>query len=438
MPAVEPSVFHHPTLLGKTVFILGAGFSKPLGLPLIADFIPEGLNLLKRHAWDDQCPWDSDSRKEDGQLVADLQNVLGSRLTMLRALGSGEPTIEDVFCAVDLLGEAGDGESKKPARPLLEKFVRRVCRLGMARHGEALKNFDSGLVDQPFAPQVSHVHFKSQPVRKGSSGLHALQFDPEKGQRPGQQVCAYSAFLSQIAESCAHIHKPVEKEIERYAHPAILSLNYDLVIETKLDAFAYAPLKAWYGSGVVNEDETFKDREAEAAFPWLVREKNSSGAIASLMLSLLKLHGSVNWVSGLSKSAVARTPEKVIVRPQEDGAEREEAPLILPTWQRDPLASTVFDKVLREARIHLRLASRIVIIGYSLPPTDRYLRYLLADAFDTPEQPALEICNGWDEPRCRERVRRMIGARAAEGEMRVCPGGFLEYVAAQRQSELLA
>ncbi len=305
----------------------------------------------------------------------------------------------------------------------------------MARHAEALKSFDAGLVEQPFAPQVSHVHFKSRLVGSGSDGSHALQLDPKKGQGPGQQVCAYSAFLSQIAESCAQINKPDKPEIERYAHPAILSLNYDMVIETKLDAFAYAPLEAWYGSGVVNEDETFKDREAEAAFPWLVREKNSSGAIAPLMLSLLKLHGSVNWVSN---PANAGTPKSVTVQPLEPKEESKEAPLNFPTWQRDPLATTFFDQVLREARIHLRLASRIVIIGYSLPHTDRYLRYLLANAFDTPEQPALEICNGWDKPRCHEQVRRMIGARAADWDMRAYPGGFLEFVATQRQSELLA
>ncbi len=122
MPAVEPSVFHHPRLLGKTVFILGAGFSKLLGLPLIADFIPEGLSLLKRHAWEKRPADDPDKalRDQDGQLVLELQQVLGSRLAMLRALGGREPTIEDVFCAVDLLGEAGDRKVKNPARPLLE------------------------------------------------------------------------------------------------------------------------------------------------------------------------------------------------------------------------------------------------------------------------------------------------------------------------------
>jgi hypothetical protein len=88
----------------------------------------------------------------------------------------------------------------------------------------------------------------------------------------------------------------------------------------------------------------------------------------------------------------------------------ENTPIIPPTWRKTAAGETVFARLLGEALKHMRLAARIVIVGYSMPNTDSYFRYLLAEALGTPTLPSIEV---WDINRehMQQRVEAMFGSK---------------------------
>jgi hypothetical protein len=118
-------------------------------------------------------------------------------------------------------------------------------------------------------------------------------------------------------------------------------------------------------------------------------------------LQVLKLHGSVNWVN--FPEYLSSSEEKA--RPalgQEEDWELEPGPLgprvfgdyselrnkgfspllLPPTWRKDlgtdQYARYNFSSVWDGAVAALRTATNVIILGYSVPPTDLHFRYLLA------------------------------------------------------------
>lgn len=132
-----------------------------------------------------------------------------------------------------------------------------------------------------------------------------------------------------------------------------ISFNYDAIVEASLRrlniTFGYG-----FGKGSVNYD---------------------ASAIASpknYEVPVLKLHGSTNWGSRQGKGrafTVFRSYENV----RASGIAPEIVP---PTWDK------VFEKQLIyvwEAAIHaIENATRIVVIGFSIPQTDMHFKYLMA------------------------------------------------------------
>lgn len=221
-------------------------------------------------------------------------------------------------------------------------------------------------------------------------------------------MCLYQAFLSQVLSE-PHSYGPgFLYDRKQYAGPAIVSLNYDMVVEKKLETITPNPTgqtkQCYYGYGVSRESPDWDENQH--------------------CLPLIKLHGSVNWQRQCQccVQTIGNWECKTAVND----------PMIFPSWQRISLAGTVFAKLLDEARIHLRLASRIVFIGYSLPPTDRYIRYLLADVLDTIELPEIEIANRWDDETALRHVTDMMGSRIANKLSRNYSDGLIGLVKSKR------
>jgi hypothetical protein len=87
---------------------------------------------------------------------------------------------------------------------------------------------------------------------------------------------------------------------------------------------------------------------------------------------VLKLHGSVNW----AVPKKARTRFKVHSSYREV-VQRQLVPQIIPpTWKKD--SKGAFDEIWSSALRSLSAATRVVIVGFSIPPTDLHFKYLLA------------------------------------------------------------
>jgi hypothetical protein len=138
----------------------------------------------------------------------------------------------------------------------------------------------------------------------------------------------------------------------------ILSFNYDLTIEEALRSLG---VSFNYGFGKQNV------------------HKNDSGHDEKSELLLLKLHGSINW-SVCSDDDYQGMYEIDKVNLFTDFAALSQAqmrPLLIPpTWRKVPIGG--LSEVWQRAVEALVTATRIIIVGYSMPIIDQHFKYLLA------------------------------------------------------------
>jgi len=114
-------------------------------------------------------------------------------------------------------------------------------------------------------------------------------------------------------------------------------------------------------------------------------------------VELLKLHGSVNWaqcnkckkvmikeLGNATSGVIERNGDIARLRPSRvigsihcQGAEREQPFIVPPTWNKSEHYAAI-SPVWRRAAERLGQAENIFVIGYSLPQTDQFFRYLYA------------------------------------------------------------
>jgi SIR2-like domain len=174
----------------------------------------------------------------------------------------------------------------------------------------------------------------------------------ESGMRSGRvghhyRCPIYDYFLLSI------IDYPSERREDR--RDTIITFNYDLLIEQALRNLGI-PFEYGFRNELPEYDSS----------SFCSRESNSRE------IGLLKLHGSLNW------AVRENAGDKMTVFGTYDDVRKESLnPMLLPpTWQKvfRPQLSEVWDMAVRE----LQDATRIIILGYSMPPTDLHFKYLLA------------------------------------------------------------
>lgn len=110
---------------------------------------------------------------------------------------------------------------------------------------------------------------------------------------------------------------------------------------------------------------------------------------------LLKLHGSINWFvhsgfplaegipideSRRGRTLIARARHSVSLPPMRDG-EMLSPIIITPVLHKAMLRIPLLDSLWHTARARLPSCDRLIIIGYSFPPTDFHVRRLLRESF---------------------------------------------------------
>lgn len=147
---------------------------------------------------------------------------------------------------------------------------------------------------------------------------------------------------------------PVDRNPDR--RDTIISFNYDLLIDDAL-----RNLEIPFSYGLSTDDANFLTAEVCRPEP-----------VAEDTIRVLKLHGSVNW-AGPSKRG-----EKIAIYDSYDEVrKKDQSPFLAPpTWRKilGGQLSVVWDKAVES----LRTATRLFVIGYSIPPTDQHFKYLLA------------------------------------------------------------
>ena len=416
-----PYTLKRPRLPGKTVYIVGSGLNFPLGIPVMQNFIHDGIKELARNAWNSKTP--DRKRKSLEKTLESIRNIVNIQRRVLN-YGDAQPTMEDLCSLVHLAGT-------KEQQDDVSDFIRQVC-LTAGREwdgGWKFRKNDNLLIQRE--------HFITQ------SAHETAQLGPSSMGRDLLRVDLYESFLSQLrfpseTITCEPRFKEASPDLCRNA---IVTFNYDTVFEDVMKRLEsrvgpVPALEPYYGSF------------SEGAERWNIcgtigKKSRANTPLRDNQFPIIKIHGSINWVRHKR-----RNPEEHWVEKNDPAIERKSKasdhfPVILPSWQRSDFNDTVYEPLVRNAIEHLRLASRWVFIGYSLPMTDLSIRYLLKVALDSPQLPEIEVClkepgsQQEAEEAVKKRMAEMLGRNAANQIRRgkVFHEGFESYVKLRKENE---
>ncbi len=306
---------------GKTIYVLGAGASVHSGAPLLRDFLLRSQELhwapkpFYTHAHLGIRHNDSFER---------LFKWLGEANLGLEVLDSDN--LEDVFSIIELGYEASvDGYAD------LRKAVSRVL----------------------FETLAVTINFRLD--------RNAGYFDPN-----------YRTLLNHLIQSEEQRRKLVASE--RFQRDSLITFNYDLLLDLSMAA---SRMKINYGMGEPGVDS------------W----------------NLFKLHGSMNWM--FHPECQTPSDDRINVIPTAEvqkwffpideenfhlnnvqlqannfmckvcsSGGTVDAAFVPPTWSKSPLRGNI-SRVWSSAIASMRDAEQIVVIGYSLPETDTFFKYML-------------------------------------------------------------
>jgi hypothetical protein len=312
----------------RNVYILGAGFSADAGLPLIKDF----MNRMR-----DAVAWLEEQGDRKGEVSA-IERMLDFRLKASAAayrVPLDVENIEELFSLASASGSAELSDQVTLAIAATLDFCRATAR-PPDRGRIAVSKIDGG--------------------KWGTSQPRNWQLSVQNEQRtdgtPGASVYSCPIYEFYLGLLCGYFN-----EVEPGRRDTLISLNYDTVVEDALwdldVPFCYADSQQveWQS----HRPDHFAQPEREP-------------------VRLLKLHGSVNLTTRMSEDFGLRVWAYGSYRDLLDAGNM--PVLVAPTWQKQ--LSGYLSAVWRDAVSALRTATRVVILGYSVPQTDQHFRYLLA------------------------------------------------------------
>lgn len=293
------------------VYIVGAGFSRSRGIPVVRDF----LNVMRNA---------SQHFEEigDKETVQQMNDVFEFRHKAAGAAYRTNLNIEDIE---QLFSLASAQNANRLDKSIIESISATIDYATMVGRTETIR---VGL-DQAVIPNVPTFH-RLGSSRNLTDGLYELG-----------DITIYDL-----------LHLLMLNQLDKRAelqNNAIISFNYDLVIEESLKAlnipFHYGVKRTHFSdSGYCDITNGF---------------------------SLLKLHGSINWTRG------KRGQSLNIHSSYKEAKESKLTKVLLPpTWQKT--FHGPFQQVWTAAIEEIKKATRIIVLGFSLPETDIHFKYLLS------------------------------------------------------------
>jgi hypothetical protein len=342
----------------KTVYVLGAGFSKPAGFPLQRELYPK---LVKKVF-----------------------------LSSLRVLGD---TYLPFYISLDVfsfLGAAGFINHKNgrllfnlSLEDLFTLLDRVIHDRGTFCGYEWATRRDDPVAAASPSDRPSLIEVRDRLVRSILAILHGCSDTHSK--RKHSIFRQFAAFLISRRLAAGQTHDPF----------SIISLNWDTLLEDSI-------YRVLADSGGISNNTAMADVDycvytyPLKGSPHMPSTKQKAAKIYNL--KVLKLHGSATWLrcpnsnvvyTGLgskesSLDLYVKPRESPLVRQYSDVRERT-APPILEPYIITPSFTKVFDlpqiqATWHNAYVELREASEVIFIGYSLPDADHQVRTLLRRA----------------------------------------------------------
>jgi NAD-dependent SIR2 family protein deacetylase len=395
------------THIDRNVYLLGAGASAEAGAPLIKNFLDAARELLDSPA----APLDEIERDH-------FRTVFDFRRKMAQArekIHIDLDDIEQLFGLVEMSQRLG--ETTAETRKSTVYLIAKTLQVLIEQNATQRRTFYIG-VREKYVPQlIKDYRAPKIPIYAPTR----ISFD------------AYQFFAGMVAG----VYDDPDKR--KFREDTIITFNYDLVCEHALRTHG---IEADYALS----KEIVNDR----------RDAPTSTT------EVLKLHGSTNWgICDKCHKNVVILPQKVTDSPAEFrnlictgcGSASEFVPLLVPpSWDKSDYAE-VLAPVWKRAIKRLTEATRICIVGYSLPETDAFFKFLITMALAGNHQlyrlivvdyqkPIMQSLGSLETAGCEPnpihgRYLTLLDKLFQERRFKFFGNGFLSFLADYRSRELL-
>jgi NAD-dependent SIR2 family protein deacetylase len=307
----------------RNVFILGAGFSRDAGAPLIHDFLDRARGFYD----DPEGGLDTHERAQFAEVFRFKREVAKAREKFRIDLDN----IEELFGLVEMSQRLGSTSAE--TRDAMVYLIAKTLQLA-----------------------ISNPAQRSQ-VRVGLNRGYAWDFIKYLRRDPSGTDIFETDIYTHFALLIAGKYDDSRKVSTRSS--TVITFNYDLVLD---DALARVG--------------TIPDYGLNNAFDETPRGDAS--------VALLKLHGSTNWSICNGCNQIHVLEEKVTSNPilfrskvcRSCSKAGLRLLLVPPSWDKSEY-SQVMQPVWKKAVEALRDATRICVMGYSMPETDAFFKFLL-------------------------------------------------------------
>jgi len=319
----------------RNVYILGAGFSAEAGAPTVANFFRRSMELYKN-------PGSSlgDEGREIYKHIFDYRSSLEVAEYKVRI---DPENIEDLFGLAEMASQLNDPNAEAARKNLIYVILR---TLELTTAGTPASGVDIA-------------------VRSGTSRKNIYV-----------PWSLYDLFVQTAAR------RWLPFPAGGIAQDAIISLNYDLLVERAMEKPPPQELLRYRGLPTRRLLPLYGLPD-ETQYP----EGQSSNGDPPCRLRLFKLHGSANWaicptckdhrvkVLGVEESSITAAPGSC----DECGKDMMGRLIVPPAWNKEEYLPALKSVWAGAAEAPSR-AQRIWIFGYSMPDVDKFFRYLLAIA----------------------------------------------------------
>ncbi len=315
----------------RNVYILGAGFSAAAGVPVVHDFIDRS-----RIYFDDPSSGLDGAEREHFKRFLDFKRKMSQAREKVRI---DLDDIEQLFGLVEI--------SQRLGRESLETRNSTVYVIA--------KTLELSTRSQ----RVGEIDFRpNQEMVKAGAKIPETFYHPDGYSDEMLAADPYHYFASLASGLLDDPSRQTSRA------NTFITFNYDLLLDDALRRVGIEP------DYCLPEEHT----EVENHEPRSARRP------------VLKLHGSTNWgICGSCRGRVVVLQEKVTASPAEFRARQcpncnhsEFQPMLIPpSWDKSEYRD-IMKPVWSRAVEELKLASRICIIGYSMPEADSFFKYLMA------------------------------------------------------------
>jgi hypothetical protein len=300
------------------VYILGAGFSREAVLPIISDFL---LTMRDSHEW-----LLEQNRIKEATAVA---KVLRFRLDAASAAYWVNLDLENIEELFSLASTNTDDISQQ-------------ISLAIAATLDYAKKKKGSL---PGVLSISHGTGIFDPKRNSPNWLNVSTRD-DLNNSSWYSIKTYSLITAHLLGMLNDGNPKGEN--------SFITFNYDTLLE---DALIDLRLPVTYGSKI-GAHPSLDEQQAKPSIP------------------IFKLHGSVNWAR-IEPTSSGNSHSLKAFKSYDELLENKLTPeLIPPTWKK--IFENQLQAVWEEAIQKLQTATRIIVIGFSMPPKDLHFKYLLA------------------------------------------------------------